>query len=785
MGTLNIKENNNFLFLDIDHKYPSFARQDAGVSASLYGANQGDYSHLYISIDTDQKMGSGNMFFPDGINTGIEAASAWEYCLYVYDEKNFGIFEQNLNQLANPSAGGQKMQVNFIPSNNGKVKIKVKVPKALIGNPETIRFVILTSKPGTGATGTSTAMDVAPGGMNAIIGGIVYGSTEVQMPPRPGTVIISEATYYLFDGQGRSLCEIDNSGNLKTKFYYLNGQLLARSNIVGTTPAAGTPLNNELETLSNCASATGDGSSLTAFSLETTGVVPDEPNTLNSFNLILPGINPNVKQGSGAVKAVTGSTGWGGNYGLVDQNTSWNTQDYRYVHIWVKPSTNAQWVTLHAYDRSASKWRDMQNYTDGDVKFYVGKDLKAGQWNEVWVDLYKNQQLLTTGEVSSFSMHCNNGATIYWDHIYTTANSGYDLAYYHNDHLGSPRAMTNAWGAVVWRQDYMAFGQDYSATATGNNYKFNGKPLEAAGLYYYGARYYNPELGRFTAPDPIIQPGSPYAYCGNNPVGYIDPTGMAAVPYIDYEGRDYQRNGGGDWNTVYGTVTVRAKCADGSVYFVAVYPFSIISNVHGVVFSDYEQAYSSGKGFAIARAEILSKANSTQIAPMQPINEFLSAMTPNSGQDKLLEEVIANSRSLIQCKLESNNGDGATFDIDAAVTELENSAEHDWTGYCARHIKGALKAGGLPVDNIHGPAKTYGPILNNFGFETVDQAGYIAQKGEIVVFQDYAGQKPGPYGHIQMYSGSNWISDRVQPNGFWANQKYKTTTYEIYRWGGQ
>ncbi|MFH0732297.1 MAG: RHS repeat-associated core domain-containing protein [Candidatus Omnitrophota bacterium] len=51
------------------------------------------------------------------------------------------------------------------------------------------------------------------------------------------------------------------------------------------------------------------------------------------------------------------------------------------------------------------------------------------------------------------------------------------------------------------------------------------------GLYYYGARYYDPELGRFTQADTIVpEPGNPqsfnrYSYCDNNPINYTDPTG--------------------------------------------------------------------------------------------------------------------------------------------------------------------------------------------------------------------------------------------------------------------
>ena len=50
-------------------------------------------------------------------------------------------------------------------------------------------------------------------------------------------------------------------------------------------------------------------------------------------------------------------------------------------------------------------------------------------------------------------------------------------------------------------------------------------------MYYYGARYYDPAIGRFTTRDPkkgdLMNPQSlnPYVYCMNNPMKYIDPDG--------------------------------------------------------------------------------------------------------------------------------------------------------------------------------------------------------------------------------------------------------------------
>ena len=69
-----------------------------------------------------------------------------------------------------------------------------------------------------------------------------------------------------------------------------------------------------------------------------------------------------------------------------------------------------------------------------------------------------------------------------------------------------------------------------------NKYKFNGKELDdATGMYYYGARYYDPRISIFISVDPLAeQTMTPYQYVSNNPIMRIDPTGM--------EDHDYKKN---------------------------------------------------------------------------------------------------------------------------------------------------------------------------------------------------------------------------------------------------
>ena len=104
--------------------------------------------------------------------------------------------------------------------------------------------------------------------------------------------------------------------------------------------------------------------------------------------------------------------------------------------------------------------------------------------------------------------------------------------YYHYDALGSCVAMTNSAGNVTQLYEYSVYGQVAASDADHpNRFMFTGREFDKdTGLYYYRARYYHPEIGRFLQTDPIGYSDGMnwYAYCGNRPGVLADPSGMAS-----------------------------------------------------------------------------------------------------------------------------------------------------------------------------------------------------------------------------------------------------------------
>jgi RHS repeat-associated protein len=108
---------------------------------------------------------------------------------------------------------------------------------------------------------------------------------------------------------------------------------------------------------------------------------------------------------------------------------------------------------------------------------------------------------------------------------------GTTLTYVHQDALTGTSVTTNSSGTSTGSIKYFSFGDCRNSSGSLPEQKFTGQRLDGTGLYYYGARYYDPTIGRFISADTIIpSPMNPqslnrYSYCLNNPLKYTDPTG--------------------------------------------------------------------------------------------------------------------------------------------------------------------------------------------------------------------------------------------------------------------
>jgi RHS repeat-associated protein len=116
--------------------------------------------------------------------------------------------------------------------------------------------------------------------------------------------------------------------------------------------------------------------------------------------------------------------------------------------------------------------------------------------------------------------------------------------YYHSNHLGSVNLVTDDHGKVIERRDYKPYGDRFHWAGPHSGprelpYTFNGHRFDdTTGLYYFGARHYDSEIGRFiTADTQVPDPMNPktlnrYAFAGGNPINYQDPTGHAWWDWI-------------------------------------------------------------------------------------------------------------------------------------------------------------------------------------------------------------------------------------------------------------
>ncbi|MFW9078190.1 RHS repeat-associated core domain-containing protein [Pseudomonas sp. P2757] len=156
-----------------------------------------------------------------------------------------------------------------------------------------------------------------------------------------------------------------------------------------------------------------------------------------------------------------------------------------------------------------------------------------------------------------------NVVCLHWARGKPSGIAADQVRYTLSDHLGSAVKELDAQAQLISEEVYLPFGRTASLTARSavevdyKTLRYSGKEMDVSGLYYYGARYYAPWLGRWTSADPAgdIDGTNLYAFVGNNPIIYIDADGRGLGEFID------RNTGAGQPQTQSGTFK-RGRQAD-------------------------------------------------------------------------------------------------------------------------------------------------------------------------------------------------------------------------------
>jgi RHS repeat-associated protein len=185
------------------------------------------------------------------------------------------------------------------------------------------------------------------------------------------------------------------------------------------------------------------------------------------------------------------------------------------------------------------------------------------------------------------------------------------LSFVHGDHLGSVSATTNAAGTLLSSQRFDPWGKVITGGIAQTKRNYTGQYLDATGLLFYNARYYDPGIGRFVSADSIVPgagsltlsphdavasgawgkpsggTGNPqdlnrYSYARNNPVRNTDPTGhffdtLLDIGFIAYDVYDIAANG---WSTERG-LALGADVAGALVPFATGGGMAVRAVAHG------------------------------------------------------------------------------------------------------------------------------------------------------------------------------------------------------------
>ena len=213
--------------------------------------------------------------------------------------------------------------------------------------------------------------------------------------------------------------------------------------------------------------------------------------------------------------------------------------------------------------------------------------------------------------------------------------------FYHPDHLGSSSFITNLEGEVVQHIDYVPFGEVFIEernSVWNTPYLFNAKEFdEETGMYYYGARYYEPRLSLWMSTDPMEEKYpdySTYIYAAQNPIAYSDPTGMEIRGVTKSDAEEFKSDvhlilGDSKFDNLRSLISLKGK------KFQQIPDAALADALDGVTCSEDEMAYISLLVNTINSKEVhsieyLKDGEEVSSSGYSDINKYLNSIDPDS-----------------------------------------------------------------------------------------------------------------------------------------------------------
>jgi len=193
-----------------------------------------------------------------------------------------------------------------------------------------------------------------------------------------------------------------------------------------------------------------------------------------------------------------------GTYDANGNLKSFNSKTYTYD--W-RNQLIQQGTSYYVYDAFGQRVR---KYESSQYRYYVTSGANV-------LEEYNHSQSLN-------AVHIYNGTS-----RLATIIPGDDIYYICADQIMSSKVLVDETGNKDQTRDYYPYGNTSTSTGSVSAYQFSGKEKDATGLYYFGARYYDPNTMRWLSCDPAEQGWSPYVYCGGNPVNMVDPDGECPI----------------------------------------------------------------------------------------------------------------------------------------------------------------------------------------------------------------------------------------------------------------